>query len=73
MEQRELAKSGRICAEYHYANVIVIFNAMPEGEAVGIPFDHRSFQNLLRCEDCCAVELIGRGAVFEGGQFFFTD
>jgi hypothetical protein len=72
MENQE-TYSGTICAVDHYATVIVVFIAMPEGEAVGIPFDHGSFQNLLQCEECSALELIGRGAMFEGGRFFFTD
>jgi hypothetical protein len=72
MENQE-TYSGTICAVDHYATVIVVFIAMPEGEAVGIPFDHRSFQHLLQCEGCSAIELIGRGAVFKGDQFLFTE
>ena len=73
MEQREMTYSGRICAVDHYATVIVVFIAMLEGEAVGIPFDHRSFQQLLQCESCCAIDLIGRSAAFTGDKFCFTD
>ena len=73
MENQQTTYTGTICAVDHYATVIVVFIALPEGEAVGIPFDHRSFQQLLQGENCCAIDLIGRGAMFTGDQFFFTN
>lgn len=73
MENQEVTYAGTICAVDHYATVIVVFIAMPEGEAVGIPFDHRTFQQLLQCEQCCAIDLIGRSAEFTREGLFFTD
>lgn len=73
MESQEVTYAGTICAVDHHATVIVVFIAMPEGEAVGIPFDHRTFQHLLHSEGCIAVDLIGRRAMFNSNGFFFTD
>jgi hypothetical protein len=73
MENQKVTYAGTICAVDHYATVIVVFIAMTEGEAVGIPFDHRTFQQILQCERCCAIDLIGRSAEFTHDGFCLTD
>lgn len=71
--ERKFSQSGRICAVDYYGTIVVVCISAAEGEAAAIQFDHRRFQQLLQSEDCCAFELLGRNAEFDGETFILTD
>ena len=72
MKKRKKYWTGRIVAVDFHGTVVAINIVRDNGETVAVRFKHRLFEQLLQCERCLAVELPGRKAVFDGGDFFFT-
>ena len=52
-------------------SIVIVYLGTDEGRVLPIMFDHRAFCWLLDGEGCCAEELVGRSASYDGESLLF--
>jgi len=65
--------TGKVLHVSDFGSIVTMHVATDERRIEIIPFDHRSFHNLLDGEQCEADDLHGRRINFDGEQMSFLD